>query len=443
MRGEHDNIIFSYIKGNNKPSYVVKYAYEEVKQLGLQFEIQLYHEVLKPLKLPHILRILPFCKNELKLTYTDGMSLYDNMKRTNGYYMLTYPDVFFQIIWTLNTFQQLGIIHHDLHFRNIIIEERPYYSYYEYTLDDNYIFRGWSKTHVYIIDFDHGTKTQTRRNATTIYNKALDHWVDTGAYNKNPIVNYDWFTFIFYLHSYNSVYNIYVETYKLKHIPAFPPLLFPGRPISKDGTVLYNILCSLELPLIVLRKWSNITDNTYNISIRTALPLPPFPIFIYNQHIPTWCTTETRTHSQKHHPQVVNCADTTSELFSVFFRWCGVFLHYPYYIKQNTGLAYNKHAWLLYLTHGEICPNEHIIYICQPYKRICIEITKHKTINNIDSYRHVPCLFDCCGVYKKKTTTIWHTWYPCLLYHIMCTMNLKWEHLYMTPYLVSMANHDF
>jgi tRNA A-37 threonylcarbamoyl transferase component Bud32 len=410
-----------------KDFYVIKRAKNTIKNEGLQFEIRLYEHVLNYISLPHILKGQQY-KNMLKLQYTCGKTLYECMEESDGTYMLQHPDVLFQIIWTLCSFEKLGITHHDMHFRNILIEKRPYYSYYEYTTN-NSIYRGWSNIHIYIIDFDHGTKIKTTFNTVHICNNALQYWVDVGAYNDNPIAGFDWFTFLFFLSTYIDIYPTYISYFNLpdivEHIPNIHSFPYPGRPVQKSGICLSYINKLIGSPFDIIKSWDIKQSNIHKRY--HALPLPPIPVFIYNQTIPTWYTDEVYNHynikkkyisPQKYH-------------LCILFLWCGIFSTYPSaYIQHMTSCA-----WILY------SKLPHILFLCHPFTRTCIKFNKYEnrilhkrvqwdlhTITQIDniSYTYTPAS---------------HNWYPCMVDEVVTSLNLHWRNLVMPIHIASVSHH--
>jgi hypothetical protein len=437
------NNISLYNNHDNIP-YIVKCAHDNIKAMGLCFEIRLYDEVFNVLNLGHVLKTCYNMnkndkENKLYLEHTNGTTLFENMKKTDGKYLLNNPNVFFQIVWMLHIFQQAGIFHHDLHFRNIIVEERTYYSFYKYILDDDRMFQGWSNTHVYIIDFDHGTKVYTDCNKTIIKNEALTYWTDVGARNTKPLTGFDWFTFLYYLSTYNTIYEQYVQMFSIPDIQIFPEikyLLFPGRPLTKYG-ICFHILQYIKQPITCLNTWrvhkkTDILNS--NIKQQYHIPLPPFPVFVYNQHLPQWCYQELI--KNKHH--TCYSYEYNNKQFILLFRWCGVFSTFPQYLHYR-----RKEYWLLFLTYKNIKFHKDIIYICKPYMCECYEI--HRRIKNKYTYittTKKKCLFECA--FKTPVNvpiTRWHTWYPCMLSNEIYKMGLKWEYLIMPIHITSSSSH--
>lgn len=109
-------------------------------------------------------------------------------------------DVLFQIAYTLLVFEDLGIMHNNLHTGKIFVHHRPTKLSYETrpgcTVDREVQY------YVKIVDFDHGSKSPTRMDKTVIHNNYLGQGAceSLGACNEyRP--NADWFTIISYLYS--------------------------------------------------------------------------------------------------------------------------------------------------------------------------------------------------------------------------------------------------
>jgi hypothetical protein len=436
----------------------LKRPYNYTKRLSIRFEIKLYVYVLNNLNLPHVLYAKPSSTYDLALTYSTGTTLYECMQKSGGEFMIQYPNTMFQIIWTLFILKRAGIVHHDLHYRNIMIERRHYYSYYEYMLTESCVFRGWSNIHVYIIDFDYATKITTPTNTYKLHNTALDcnGW-RIGLYNSTPVDNVDWFTFLFYLSTY-STYPQYIDIFQL---PDIRPLLnkytfvYPGRPMTTSGYCIHSISKYIGTPLCILLKWSlrnNVPSTTINN--HNIVPIPKYTMNIYNQTVCKHHILNMKTHCHTHHLLTGYCVPyykgdgekglflddhkQQSVSFGLLFVWCGVFRTYPKYIHcKNT--SYFKNVWILYTQYPSITEHPDLIYICCPHKRCCIQL--HRNVENTLQLTFKKCLYtyDVNITHDRQQTTASHTWCACMLDDKIKNIGLKWEHLIMPIHNASLA----
>ena len=379
--------IYVMYNNNNQPTHIIKSPKNAVKRLALAFEKRLYEHVFSVSNMPHVPEYVN-SHNKLTLRYIMGETLYTHMENTKGYYMLQHPDVFFQIVWSLCVFQIMGIMHHDLHFNNIIINERPNFKYYEYTIGEDCVFRGWSNIHVFIIDFDHGTKYSTPQNTTHITNHALKYWVDVGARNKNVIVGYDWFTFLYYLNTYPTAYPKYRKKYNIPDVRPLPILTYPGRPITLTNEICRHVLHRIGSPLCILKQWRFLPYP--NIHMMSGLPLPPY----------------TYTHNRK----------TLS-----LFQTC------PYNIPTKL----SEYIWLIHIQHPAFDISDKHIYVCQPLYNCCFRIEK----NSVE-YDTVPCVYATVRADINITEAQNNKWAASDIQSVINVLNLSWSHFLIPSHLL-------
>ena len=93
--------------------------------------------------------------------------------------------ILFQLLWTIQTFMDIGLLHNDLHTGNVWIDilDEPIELFYQ---SYGKTWRIKSKYFVKVFDFDMSVKFPTDIDKNVIYNKWLARWPDTKI---NP--NYD------------------------------------------------------------------------------------------------------------------------------------------------------------------------------------------------------------------------------------------------------------
>ena len=80
------------------------------------------------------------------------------------------PQIWFQIIWTLAVFHELGFEHHDMHFGNIMITALPEERTFSYRLSATQAYSFKTRFFVRVFDFDHSTKWKTKHDSLQIGN---------------------------------------------------------------------------------------------------------------------------------------------------------------------------------------------------------------------------------------------------------------------------------
>lgn len=102
-----------------------------------------------------------------------GKSLYDTM-RTETMSDSDWVSIFVQIVFTLAFFEEIGLIHHDLHLGNIWVDVSDRVTPYELFVDHNVSMRIATRYIIKIYDFDLSTLVKTKYNDHSIYNTFLD-----------------------------------------------------------------------------------------------------------------------------------------------------------------------------------------------------------------------------------------------------------------------------
>jgi hypothetical protein len=81
---------------------------------------------------------------------------------------MNFMSILFQVFWTIETFNEIGIRHNDLHFGNIWVEELETPQYYFYFVDQETYFAVPIKYFVKVYDFDH----------TGVWSSKLVEWTE-------------------------------------------------------------------------------------------------------------------------------------------------------------------------------------------------------------------------------------------------------------------------
>jgi len=115
----------------------------------------------------------------LLLEKAKGISLTDFLE-TKTYTKDDIRQILFQIMWTLQCFAQVGLMHNDLHTGNVFVDEesKPVTRIY---VSEEYTYELESKYTVKIFDFDRAGKVSTKNNQCTITNLRLENF-DCGSY---------------------------------------------------------------------------------------------------------------------------------------------------------------------------------------------------------------------------------------------------------------------
>jgi hypothetical protein len=105
-------------------------------------------------------------------------------------------DILFQLAYTLVVFEKFGLMHHDLHVRNVFVEKLPIPLHYSVDILDRKIVRN-VKYFVQIYDFDRSTKVQTIYDDVVLHNTLLDsnfceQYGECNEFHENV----DWFTIL-------------------------------------------------------------------------------------------------------------------------------------------------------------------------------------------------------------------------------------------------------
>ena len=107
-------------------------------------------------------------------------------------------DVFFQVLWTMLVFMDVGLEHHDLQFNNILVSTLPHETTNVYKISNSMIFKITTRYFVRIFDFDHSTKWPTKDDDVKITNPKMCHGYGDFHFQvgKKPRPNYDLFKFL-------------------------------------------------------------------------------------------------------------------------------------------------------------------------------------------------------------------------------------------------------
>ena len=133
-------------------------------------------------------------------------SLYDTMGeyRNDPYRMMGLLNVVIpQVAYTLLCFEDFGLMHHDLHYDNIMLKKLSHEEMFIYNFGAQYPARVWTRFMVKIYDFDHASKRRTEYSTVEFDNTLLskDHCDSLNECNEFQ-KNVDWFTFIHYIYSF-------------------------------------------------------------------------------------------------------------------------------------------------------------------------------------------------------------------------------------------------
>lgn len=144
---------------------------------------------------PDILHILLLEKLYKKKSGVKSVQLEDYIENSSLHMNLYFwKNMLFQILYTLRCFQEVGLIHNDLHLFNILVDyrDKPVDIYYQtsktsyFKITTNYIIK--------IFDYDRSTKYSTKYNKTVINNDGLNELLlceDYGQCNyRNDKIDY-------------------------------------------------------------------------------------------------------------------------------------------------------------------------------------------------------------------------------------------------------------
>lgn len=136
-----------------------------------------------------------------------GKSIYDWLQADwNGWSSIEknkfMRDVLYQIAYTLLVFKDFGLMHHDLHARNILVEFLPEQHQLSFELFKGYSVGKQIRFFVQIFDYDHASLSNTSINSVDINNSKLDNGFCSKFGECNQFIeNFDWYTIIHNMHA--------------------------------------------------------------------------------------------------------------------------------------------------------------------------------------------------------------------------------------------------